>query len=201
MKFKTIQIDVFKECGTDGKPVYEKKPMNIIDGLDENEILKFKELAELKGAAQCSSDCACIPESQRLRREAHCPQAVYQFAEVDDDGKIVGAPKYPITIPHHVAEKPETGLPNFKRGNWELIYVLSDGSRVTLHAFDEENANLILDAIKQRIIPTYLEGAYLSKNSEVNTNVEIQEIDVKNRLAKYWSQGTKKEKPDWIAKW
>ncbi|MEH1785882.1 MAG: hypothetical protein V7L23_09950 [Nostoc sp.] len=175
--------------------------VSVILGTELSELLKFQEIAQIQGNAVCNIDVAACPDGWLLRPEWHRPQAVYQFAQIDANGNIIGAPKYKITVPHHIATKPTTGLPNYQRGNWETIFVLNDNSKVTIHSKDATNGNLMLDAIKLLIDPTQLTNAYLSKSCLVVTDTDIARITVKNRMAKYWSTGAKNEVPDWVEKW
>jgi hypothetical protein len=143
---------------------------------------------------------AAIPDGWPLRPEHNRPQCVYQFAEVDADGNIIDSPKYSINIPHHQPQQVTEGLPNYQKGNWEIIYVLSDNSKITIHSYDETNGMTVLNAAKNLVIPSYLEGAYTSKSSLVSGGYEIAQINVKCRMAKYFSTGAKNVKPDWISK-
>ncbi|MBN3897107.1 MAG: hypothetical protein HWQ41_18065, partial [Nostoc sp. NOS(2021)] len=201
VQFTSISVPVFARCNVNGFPENDPEIVSVIAGTEACELLKFFQLAEIQGNATCNQDVAAIPDSWLIRPEYHRPQVIYQFAEVDQSGNITGAPKYPITVPHHLAAKPTVALPNYKRGNWEIIFVLKDNSKVTIHSLDEENGMSILNAIKLRIIPSYLVGAYLSKSCLVVTDTSISQITVKNRMAKYYSTGTKNVLPNWIAKW
>lgn len=151
--------------------------------------------------AQVSTLPTAIPDGWQIRPEWHRPQVIYQFAQINSGGTIVGPPAYPITVPHHLPTQPTSPLPNYQKGNWEIIYVLNDNSKVTIHSLDETNGMTMLNAIKARIDPDYLTGAYLSKSCMVVTETPLAQITVTNRLAKYWSQGAKNNLPDWIVKW
>lgn len=175
--------------------------ISVIQGTEAGEAIKFQELAKIQGAAVCQLDFAVIPDGWLIRPEYHRSQVIYQFAEINDSGNIIGAPKYKITVPHHISTQPTDPLPNYQRGNWETIYVLNDNSKITIHSLDADNGNLMLNAIKLRIDPDYMTNAYLSKSSLVDTANQIAQITVKNRLAKYYSTGAKNELPDWIKKW
>lgn len=147
---------------------------------------------------------AVCPDSWLIRPEYHRPQAIYQFAEVDDSGKIIGSPKYRITIPHHKSEKltlPTAPFPNYQRGNWEIIYVLKDNSKITIHSFDEVNGLKILNAAKELIDPNYSNGGYQSKSCLVGTITPITKITVKCRMAKFYATGCLTLFPDWLVKW
>ena len=201
VNFTTISVPIFSKCDASGDPENDAVTISVIQGTEESELLKFFRLAKIEGIAACSPDVAAIPDGWLIRPEWHRPQVIYQFAEIDKSGKIIGAPKYKITVPHHVSDEPDDPLPNYKRGNWEIIYVLKDNSKVTIHSFDEQTGINLLNAIKLRIIDSYLEGAYLSKSSLVVTDTPIAEITVRNRMGKYYSTGTKNELPDWVTKW
>ena len=202
VNFVNIAAPIFLgTCDASGNPNMGTRQVRVIQGTETSETLKFQDLAQIQGAAVCKVDVAACPDGWLIRPEYHRPQAIYQFAEIDNSGKIVGAPKYKITVPHHLSDQPDDPLLNYKRGNWEIIYVLKDNSKVTIHSFNETVGMNLLDAIKLRITPSYLDGAYLSKSSLVVTDTPIAEITVKNRMAKYYSTGTKNDLPDWIAKW
>jgi hypothetical protein len=202
VNFTNISAPIFSgSCDSSGNPVYSTQSVSIIQGTESSELLKFQELAQIQGNSYCNADAPACPDGWLIRPEYHRPQVIYQFAEINTSGVITGAPKYRITVPHHIATQPSTPLPNYQRGNWEIIFVLSDNSRVTIHSLDEANGMTMLNAIKLRIIPSYLNGSYLSKSCPVVTDDEIAQINVKNRLAKYYSTGAKNELPDWIAKW
>ncbi|MEH2378292.1 MAG: hypothetical protein V7K27_05210 [Nostoc sp.] len=148
-------------------------------------------------------DAVC-PDGWLIRPEYHRPQAIYQFAEVDDSGKIIGSPKYRITIPHHKPEKlvlPKPPFPNYQRGNWEIIFVLKDNSKITIHSFDKTEGDKILSAAKDLVDPNYLNGAYESKSCLVGTTTPITKIKVKCRMAKFYATGCLTLFPTWLVKW
>jgi len=202
VNFSTISAQIFTgNCDSNGNPVYDTQDVQIIQGIEDSELLKYEQLSKIQGYQICNIDVAACPDGWQIRPEYHRPQVIYQFAEINASGVITGAPKYKITVPHHVSTQPDEALPNYQRGNWEIIYVLSDNSKITIHSVDEPNGLTMLDAIKLRINPTYLNNAYLSKSSLVVTDTQIAQITVKNRMAKYYSTGTKSDLPDWIIKW
>jgi len=144
---------------------------------------------------------AVCPDGWLLRPEYHRAQAIYQFVEIDNTGKVIGSPKYRITIPHHNSTKPTTALPNYQRGSWEIIYVLSDNSKITIHSLDQDNGMLILNAAKALVDSNYLIGAYLSKSCLVGSTTPIAQKIVKCRMAKFYSTGVLNVFPDWLVKW
>lgn len=202
VNFVNISAPIFLgSCDSSGNPVLGSQSIQVIQGTEALEFLKLQELAQIQGNSYCNAGVGACPTGWQIRPEYHRPQAIYQFAQIDASGNIVGAPKYEITVPHHAATKPTTPLPNYQRGNWETIFVLNDNSKVTIHSLDAANGNLMLNAIKLLIDPAQLTNAYLSKSCLVITNTDIAQITVKNRMAKYWSEGAKNELPDWVEKW
>lgn len=197
----TISVPVFSSCDSLGKAVNIMQDVSVIKGTEDSELLKLTQLASLQGEINCNVDVAAIPDSWLIRPEWQRPQVIYQFAEIDDQGAIIGAPKYQLTLPHHKEQKPTQGLPNYQRGNWEIIYVLKDNSKITIHSFNEEEGMKILNAAKLRVIEDYLANSYLSKSCLVHTQTPIAQINVKNRMAKYYPTGTLTEIPEWIVKW
>ena len=163
---------------------------------------RIADLAKFNCESKNGSEGECyiaVPDMWLLRPEHHRSQVIYQFAEIMPDGKT-GSPKYSITIPHHKPDKPESKLPDYKRGNWEFIYVLKDNSKITLHTLNEDEFKSLFDVIKTLIIPEYLEGAYVSKNSEIKPKEPLALITVKNTRATYYSKGRRNGKPDWLVK-
>ena len=204
VQFSTVTIPVFTgDCDDSGNPTMTDQSITVIQGLEQSNLLMYTELANTQGAIACgvTSDVAAIPDNWRIRPEYQRPQVIYQFAQVNDSGTIIGAPKYQIAVPHHTSTEPTNPLPNYQRGNWEIIYVLSDNSKVTIHSYDETNGMTMLTAIKALITPSYLNNSYLAKSCLVVTNTPIAQINVKNRMAKYYSTGTKTDVPDWVVKW
>jgi hypothetical protein len=203
VQFSTINAQIFEKCDSSGNPVYTTQAVSVIQGTEDAETLKFKELAEIYAYQNCNSDtdCAAIPLGWQIRPEASRPQAIFQFAEVDGSGNITGSPKYPITVPHLVNNPPTNPLPNYTKGNWELIYVLNDNSRVTIHAMDQDNANTVLNAIIPLLDTNYTSKAYTSKSGLVVTQTPIAQNLVTCRMVKYYSTGVQNSVPDWIVKW
>ena len=67
-------------------------------------------------------------------------------------------------------------------------------------AINEDEFKSLFDVIKTLIIPEYLEGAYVSKNSEIKPKEPLALITVKNTRATYYSKGRRNGKPDWLVK-
>ena len=203
VNFSNITVPIFASCNNDGTGNSNPLTIQVIQGTEASTSALYEQLYQIQVAQNCAmnDDVATIPDGWALRPEYHRPQAIYQFAEVDSSGNIIGSPKYKITVPHHLSNKPDSPLPNYNKGNWEIIYVLNDNSKITIHSLDEANGQLLLAAILPRIDQRYLTNAYTSKSGLVVTSSPLQQITVTNRLCKYWSQGCKNELPDWVKKW
>jgi len=141
-----------------------------------------------------------IPMGWNIRPEYSRPQAIFQFAQVDNNGNITGSPKYVINVPHLKNNQSITALPNYTKGNWEIIYVLNDNSKITVNALDQANAMNVLNAIIPLLDSNFTSNAYLSKNSLVVTKKPINNTLVKCRMCKFYSQGAFNDVPDWIIK-
>jgi uncharacterized coiled-coil protein SlyX len=181
------------------------------DGNEADQVVnKYQEIAKLnisscllKNKEDKEEECECyaaVPDMWLIRPEHHRPQLIFQFGEVVQ-GRV-GSPKYPITIPH-----PMTGfrpnkntLPQYQKGNWEIIYVLKDNSRIVLHTFNETIGLQLLEACIAFVDPFYLVDSYLSKNCRVEMDRPLSEIEVAPKMAKMFEEGRKSGKPDWIVK-
>jgi uncharacterized coiled-coil protein SlyX len=157
-------------------------------------------LAKNKEEEEEEKECyAAIPDAWLIRPEHHRPQLIFQFGEILPNGKL-GSPKYEITIPHpRPGYKPTScPIPNYRKGNWEIIYVLKDNSKITVHAVDKAEGLKVLNACKSVVNPEYLKGAYLSKDGNVETAKPLAKIKVKGRMAKFFPEGRKESKPEWV---
>lgn len=140
------------------------------------------------------------PESWLIRPEHHRPQMIIQFGEMLANKKV-SSPKYPLTIPHPRPNKPnKSAIPAYKKGNWEIIFVLKDNSKIVIHALNEIEGMKVLNAAKALVLPDYVKDGYLSKSGKVITNTPLSEIAVTPRMAKYFPDGRKSQKPEWIVK-
>ncbi|MBO1050399.1 MAG: collagen-like protein [Dolichospermum sp. DEX182a] len=215
IKWQTIEVPVIVCTFKDGAwtPETSKQTINIIatdTGNEAEKIFNLYEeikkanvglcLAKNKKEETDKECCIAVPDMWLIRPEHSRSQVCYSFAEVDSTNNIIGSPKYSIIIPHHIPSKPNTPLSIYQKGNFELIYVLRDNSKITIHGFNQSENLKILEEIKLRIIPEYLNGAYLSKNSEIFPKTPLQTIRVKCTRAVYWSEGRKNNKPDWVKK-
>jgi hypothetical protein len=158
-------------------------------------------LAKNKDEQECS---IAVPDMWLIRPEHLRPQVVYTFSEINDQGKDIGKQNYSIIVPHHVPSKPPA-LPRYKKGNYEIIFVLKDNSKITIHSLDKFEGIKMLNAIKKQIIPEYLKGSYISKSEILNLpdDRKLKEIRVKNVSATYWENGRKTDegKPKWKVKY
>lgn len=140
------------------------------------------------------------PDSWLIRPEHHRPQMIVQFGEMLGNKKV-GSPKYPLTIPHPKPSKPnKSAIPAYKKGNWEIIFVLKDNSKITIHALNEIEGMKVLNAAKALVLPDYVNGGYLSKSGKVITKTPLEQITVTPKMAKYFPDGRKSQKPEWIVK-
>lgn len=144
---------------------------------------------------------SAIPLSWQIRNEGDRPQLVIQCAEEDgfdkDKNKKYKSAKYPITVPHwNGSASDQISLPSYIKGNYEVIYVLKDNSKVTINAKDEIECKRILNAIKPHISKEYLKNAYF-KGGLIVRDEPIKESRVKPRYGRYFKNGQKNNKPDW----
>ncbi|MEH2302863.1 MAG: hypothetical protein V7K88_28775 [Nostoc sp.] len=142
---------------------------------------------------------AAVPEWWQVRPEGKRPQLIILCGEKNDKGHI-GYLIYPITIPHPKTTRHQTSpIPDYKKGNTEAILTLKDNSKVILNAYDNDTANSLMEAIKPLIDPTYLEGSFTKVG--LRKGQALLEITVTAKEGRYFSQGLKNTKPDWIDKY
>jgi hypothetical protein len=201
VNFIDLVVPVFSgNCDSSGNPTFNNQTVSVIEGTQSAELLKFQELARLQGFQACHIDIPACPDGWLLRPEYARPQAIYQFAQIDGGGNVIGSPCYKMTIPHHLSAKPTSPPPNYVRGNWEFIYVLKDNSKITFHTVDESTSTNLLDHFLPLIDPAYLVGAYLSKSAIAVREIPIQQFPVRCNYAKFYATGVKTGVPTWRVK-
>ncbi|MEH2161606.1 MAG: hypothetical protein V7K38_11275, partial [Nostoc sp.] len=198
VEYSTINVQIFDTCDPDTKkPKFKTKAIQVIQGTEALESLKFERLAEIDGQ-QCSGTeyYAAVPEWWQVRIEAGRPQMIFMFAEDLGEGNFDSA-KYPITVPHPIVKHYETSpLPSYQKGQYEGIVILKDNSKIIINAISNEEAERVLTAIKQIVIPEFLEGS-IQKISP-RRGVELLTITVYPKRVEYFSTGLKKTKSDWV---
>ncbi|MEH2197809.1 hypothetical protein [Nostoc sp.] len=142
---------------------------------------------------------AAVPEWWQIRPEAKRPQLILLCGQKNDSGSV-GYLVYPITVPHPKINRGKISpIPDYKKGNTEAILTLKDNSKVIVNTHDNETANSLIEAIKLIIDPAYLEGSFTKIG--LRKGQTLLEITVAAREARYFSQGLKNTKPDWIDKY
>ncbi|MEH2113537.1 hypothetical protein [Nostoc sp.] len=141
---------------------------------------------------------AAVPEWWQVRPEGKRPQLILLCGEKFENGNI-GSLVYPITIPHPKTERRTTSpIPDYRKGNIEAILTLKDNSKAIVNAYDTDTANSLIEAIKLIIDPTYLEGSFSKVG--LRKGQELLTINVRAKESRYFSNGLKNTKPDWVDK-
>ncbi|MEH1871609.1 MAG: hypothetical protein V7K73_09270 [Nostoc sp.] len=205
MEFSTITVPVFTGCDPDtNSATFTGLNISVIKGTEAQEVLKFTHLSQIESLEcqvkqQNNSKVECyaaVPEWWQVRIESNRPQMVFMFAEQLSEGNFDSA-KYPITVPHPIIKHYETSpLPPYQKGQYEGILILKDNSKIIINAISTEEAEKVLSAIKEIIIPEFLEGA-IQKIAQ-RRGVKLLTITVHAKRVEYFSTGLKKTKPDWI---
>ncbi|WP_375511421.1 hypothetical protein [uncultured Nostoc sp.] len=146
-----------------------------------------------------SQAVAAVPEWWQVRPEGKRPQLILLCGKKHDNGNV-GYLVYPITIPHPIINRRATSpIPDYKKGNIEAILTLKDNSKVIVNTHDNDTANSLIEAIKLLIDPAYLEGSFTKVG--LRKGQSLLAITVAAKKARYFSQGLKNTKPDWIDKY
>lgn len=204
VEFTTISVPTFLSSQDAENCDLTDTEVPVIKGTESSNQIIFQGLANIQ-KNQCDDskkDCvAAIPLSWQIRPEGNRPQLIIQFGEELENNKI-GAPHYPITIPHYKGTKLEAGkspIPSYIKGDWEQILVLSDNSKVTINAKDKEEADKVINSILPLIKPEFVVGNY-QKGGFIRSGEPLKQVKVIAKLGKYFPQGQKNALPDWIVK-
>ena len=191
-----IKVPIFVDC-EDGQPKFDEEEILVKEGTEELEYLIFDKLAKIE-AIKCTKvePVAIIPEWWQLRLEGNVPQFVIAFGEVDQlTGKCLHA-KYPMTIPHFKNVKPlSCPVPRYRKGNYELLGIMKDNSKLIINAFSEYECERVYDSIFPFLDPAFSSSMKYKIGKRVG--YQFKEIWVCPRFGKYFSQGTKDTNPDW----
>jgi hypothetical protein len=103
---------------------------------------------------------ASVPEWWQLRPEAHRPQMIYIYRVKNANGTWVSG-GYSLTVPHpkNVTAATVVKLPNYTKGNYQSILILSDNSKVIVNGKDAAACEAMINAAKAQIATSYLTNA------------------------------------------
>jgi len=159
---------------------------------------KFQDSATLAVRGCTNEPVGGFPIGWELRPEYHRPQLALFFREQLINGKLA-AGRWPIHIPHYSGEvRPKLSpIPAFTRGSYEGILTLADNSKVTIHANSEALVLSLLDQVQAWINPVMLSGSYI-KAGKLRKGEPLKEAYLIPWVCKFYSQGAKKQNPDWV---
>jgi hypothetical protein len=199
-KPELLKYKVFDKCGTDGKPVYKEETLFVPGNQAQFIKMLLDNMADQQGA-QCkpiTDSCyAAIPESAQLKIMHEYPQLVIQYAEVLANGTL-GAPKYSVNIPHYAKSEAETVaalFPRYIKGNRSGVLILSDNSKIIVNTKDEATASSLIVSLSALVLPGALVGAITSLT--LRKGRPLNSITIAPKIANYFANGAKDEKPTW----
>jgi hypothetical protein len=158
--------------------------------------LQLKEMVKI----QCEIEpIAAVPEWWQLRPEGNRPQLIVQFGEKKEDGKI-GKAIYTLTIPHFSGSKEDAKEINFewRKGSIEGILTLKDNSKLIVNAVSEQEVEKIFGIAKKWIKEAMLVDSF-SKIGQ-RKGQPFKQITAVAKVARFFPEGTKSEKPDWVVR-
>ena len=198
MNFTDTVVEIFDGCDpTTKQPKFTYQTIKVIENTEDQEQLNFHRIAQIE-AQKCSREYyTAVPEWWQIRIEGDRPQMVFLFGEKLGENNYDTA-RYPITIPHPIVQHYTTSpLPDYKKGQYEVLLTLKDNSKLIINAFSIDEAEKMLEACKAIIDPDYLDGSILRPIAP-RKGPQLLEIVVGARRSEYFSTGLKNTKPDWI---
>jgi len=200
-----ISIKIFRECKLNptGDDLADFDLISIDVPSSEAENIKelHDRIFQLQ-SEQCKEDKTCcvaaVPEWWQVRLGADRPQLIVQYAEVLSDGKF-GAPMYPLTIPHYSNSADDTIadlFPSYQKGQYMGVLTLVDNSKLIVNCNTQAIAESIIDVVSLTIDTDMLEGAHISIGKRKGQGLKT--ITVAPRIAKFFPNGQKNMKPQWI---
>lgn len=137
---------------------------------------------------------AVIPEWWQVRIGSDRPQLVCLYAEKLPNGKL-GRTRWPLTIPHYNGGK-KPNLPSYRKGQWEGILTLADNSKVIVNASSKEEAERVINALKQFINPAKLANSQIKVG--IRKGATLKQCLVVPRSVRFFKTGQKNTVPEWV---
>ncbi len=197
MEFTVIQVE--KVTCESGIVKSEMISVAVLKGTEDAEKEAYEARAKML-KAQCESECiAAVPEWWQIRPEGARPQLVIHFGEPKKDGSI-GMANYALTIPHFSGTKDDAKKMKLKwrKGSVEGILTLKDNSKVIVNAVSKAEAERILNYTKKYISSGMLVDSFTKIGERKGQS--FKQITVAPKVARYFLQGAKSMKPNWVVK-
>lgn len=142
---------------------------------------------------------AAVPDYWPTRPGAGRPCLVIQFAEFQTGGPLL-PPDTVLQIPWYIGPPQPTTSPigPYQKGSYRVDAVLSDNSRIRVHAVDEQEALRVISEALTVVDPTYLVDLKIRKSPDSlpqgRTGLFVP------RLLKWFPTGQKDLLPAWIVR-
>lgn len=170
-----------------------KQFLTPIGSFSPDDILKFVKSANLaEEGCEDNLALAMVPEWWQVRIGSDRPQAVVMLRELKSNGKF-GSGVWSMTIPHY--DKPRSfkpSIPDFNKGDCELIATLKDNSKFILNAKDKASCLAVWGYVKTLINPEMLTGKPPKTGDREG---EYKKVKVKSTRLQFFSQGQKNFNP------
>ena len=173
---------------SDGSIKFGERSLSVQAGSAAAWKLMLDNQAELL-AMQCQYPVS-IPEWWPQKAGAHIPQLAVIFRPEGEKSS------YTMHIPHYRSENRKPKIPSYKKGNWRGEWVLSDGTKFVINAFDEREANRVWKEVKKLIQSQFLTDV---QDNSKPSNGNFKQIVVKPLYADFYAHGYKKLEPEWRA--
>ena len=197
MEFESIEI-VIMRC-LDGKIESDNVTVQVIKGTANQVRRQFEELAQIQITA-CQKQTAVLayPEAWEVRPEDDRPQLVMIFREKLSNGKLSSS-CWSLTIPHYrnVGKPLQPPIPSYRRGNWEMIWVLKDNSKVIMHGYDRSELERMYLIVRGIVHSDYIPTRGPKFGERVAA--ELPDRQVVPIIARYFPTGRQNLNPLWEA--
>jgi hypothetical protein len=155
---------------------------------------------EVAIASQNGDAIAAVPEWWANRVGSNRPQLIVQYAEKLLNGSY-GPAHYAITIPHYDNKKQEnkdpdiTNFSDYEKGSFMAICTMPDNSKLLVNCKTADEGRRTIGMLI-KTTKFQLDDCELTISERKGQS--LKETRVYPRVLKYFSQGQKDPKPDWI---
>lgn len=203
LKNRTILVPVFGGCRQENgatTPIKNMQSITVLSGIVEEAQLEFDRIYELE-KVQCDDRkieaVAASPEWWQSRPGNDRPQLLLQFSEQKADGSF-SPPMYQITIPHYSGSQlVEPPISPYQGGNYQGSLTLTDSSKIIVNANSSSEAERTLIEAVSLVSPA-LRGENQFKIGKMGGK-GVAEKRLVCRMAKYFANGQRNLKPEWIS--
>lgn len=162
--------------------------LNYMDAISEKIDYLHDDLKRIEAVAS-------IVEHWQIKPEARRPFCAFLFGELDVQTLKIGSGKWQVSVPHANFQA-ITDLDNnfgFRKGSVQIIYTMSDNSKIIFYCHDEVRGLEFLDRLLTYVPAQWKQGGYTKVGDYKGP--PFKDVEVKLRRIDWYEEGLVRNKP------